>query len=105
MRSTDKVELINFQDNTHNCDFDTYYARKTFRLAENLVGRQYLEVLRILVPQFFLKKLRSTAYVKLINFQDSIQENSGHLPEFTRKSSAEPLYMCRILEYLFPLRY
>ena len=85
MRSTDKVELINFQDNTHNCDFDTYYARKTFRLAENLVGRQYLEVLRILVPQFFLKKLRTTAYVKLINFQDSIQENGfdtyQNLPE------------------------
>ena len=45
-------------------------------LEEKLVGNQYLIVLRILVLLRYqllkqlLQNLRSTAYIKLINFQD-----------------------------------
>ena len=46
-----------------------------FQLPETLVGNQYLEVLRILVPPqklvpyLFLENLIGTTYVQLINFK------------------------------------
>ena len=38
MKTTAQVELINFQDPTHNNDFETYYFRTVFDLPEKVVG-------------------------------------------------------------------
>ena len=51
LKTTAEVALINFQDPTlDQGDFDTYFGWTVFHLPERLLGNQYLEVLRILVP-------------------------------------------------------
>ena len=52
-----------------------------FQLPETLVGNQYLEVLRILVPPqklvpyLFLENLIGATYVQLINFKGHTQKS------------------------------
>ena len=81
LRTNAEVKLINFQDPTNNGNFDKYSESTVFHLPEKLVGNQYLEVLRILVPHhilfpyLFLQNLRGTAYVQLINFEDTINKS------------------------------
>ena len=50
MRTSAEVKLIYFQDPTLKGYFDKYLGRTVFHLPEKVVGNQYLDVLRILVP-------------------------------------------------------
>ena len=67
---------------------------------------EYQSSLRHQLPKQFLKKLRGSVYVQLINFQDPIHNLSytGYVRFFT-KPSEEPIYIWRILEYQIFLRY
>ena len=50
LRNSAEVKLIYFQDPTLKGYFDKYHGRTVFHLPEKVVGNQYLDVLRILVP-------------------------------------------------------
>ena len=53
--------MFNFQDSTHKTDFGTSRGRKDFHLLKTSVGKQYPEVLRILVPPEILFPLEISA--------------------------------------------
>ena len=80
LRTSPQVQLFNFQDLTRKCYFDAYCGRAVFYLLKKLVGNQYLELLRILVPPEILVSLAipanfsHTAYVQLINVQDPVHK-------------------------------
>ena len=50
LRTSAEVKLIYFQNRALKGYFDKYYGRTVFHLPEKVVGNQYLDVLRILVP-------------------------------------------------------
>ena len=50
LKTNGQVKLINFQDPTFDGDFDKFCNRTMSHLLEKLVGNQYLEIHRILVP-------------------------------------------------------
>ena len=51
------MKLFNFQHPKQKSDLGTYCGRTVFHLLRKLVGNQYLEVLRILVPPEILVRL------------------------------------------------
>ena len=82
MRTSTLVKVFNFQDSKHKTDFGTSRGRTDFHLLKEPVGKQYPEVLRILVPldilvpleisaQFVKHSLRSTE-----NFSRSLTKKS-----------------------------
>ena len=55
------MKVLNFQDPTHKSDFGTTREDTVFHLLTKLVGNQYLEVLRMLVPREILILLEISA--------------------------------------------
>ena len=55
------MKVFNFQDSTHKTDFGTSRGRKDFHLLKKPVGKQYPEVLRILVLPEILVLLEISA--------------------------------------------
>ena len=53
--------MFNFQDSTQKTDFATSRERTDFHLLKKPVGKQYPEVLRILVPPEILVPLEISA--------------------------------------------
>ena len=103
-------KLINFQDATNKSDFDTYYTRKFYDLAEkSIFGCYYYFLVRYWLPQQFLKNFRGTKLVQLINVQDPICKSDFDICQLIlsipEKLAGNQYYVWRILEYQFPLRY
>ena len=90
--------MFNFQDPIHKTDFGTSHGRTVFHLLKELVGNQYLKVLRILVPpeilvpRKILHNLRVTPYVQLNIFPDPIHQKSF--------SIYDPVTICNFTEKL-----
>ena len=98
MRTSADVKVFNLQDPTHNTDFGTSSGRTVFHLLKKPVGKQYIKVLRILVPLRFLfpsifrHNLRCTPYVQLNIFPDSLFKKGF--------SIYDPVTMCNFTEKL-----
>ena len=79
LRKTADVRLIKFQHLIQKSDFDTYYERRVFNLPKKPATSKYkcgeslnitfFSNIRSSLP--FLKNMRTTANVELINFQYS----------------------------------
>ena len=81
------MKLFNFQHPKQKIYLGTYCGRTVFHLLRKLVGNQYPDVLRILVPPEilvlwkFLLNLRGSTYVQLNIFPDPILKKDFDIDE------------------------
>ena len=105
-----QVKLINLQNLRHKSDAKSNCVRIVFDLLEKLGGANIWMFLEYQFPKSFLKNVRRIEYVHLINIQDTTPKSNLDIYQMIfvnipQKLAKNQYYVCRIIEYQFPLRY